>query len=287
MCAIHDSKSYKKLFLKGMFVMRIVFNLYPDAKTKALTMSYDDGVASDRRLVEIFNKNGIKGTFHLNSSKLFGDGHIGINEIDKVYNGHEVSCHTLTHPFPNTMPRESLINEIYEDRKKLEEKAGYPVRGLSYPFGEYNQTVIDQFRALGIVYSRTTKSTNNYGVPEDFMQWHPTCHHSGDILKKLEYFKNPPKRVPNLMLFYIWGHSYEFNDNNNWELIEEFCEKAAGMEDVYYATNIEIYDYIVALRNLVFSVDCTIVYNPSGIPVWFTADGKKVKVEPNQTLKII
>ena len=88
------------------------------------------------------------------------------------------------------------------------------------------------------------------------------------------------------MLFYVWGHSYEFDNDNNWELIEEFCEKAAGMPDVYYATNIEIYNYIMALKSLVFGINCEVVYNPSAIPVWFTADGKKVKVEPGQTLRL-
>ena len=266
--------------------MKVVFNLYPEGKTKALTMSYDDGVIHDRRLVEIFNKHGIKGTFHLNSAFFGKPGKIDAAEVAELYKGHEISAHTYTHPFPNTMPRESLIDEIYNDRKALESLAGYPVIGMSYPFGEYNQTVIDQFRAMGMVYSRTTRSTNGYGIPEDFMQWHPTCHHKGDILNKLEHFKNPPKRVPNLMLFYVWGHSYEFDNDNNWELIEEFCAKAEGMQDVYYATNIEIYEYIMALRSLVFGINCEVVYNSSARAVWFTADGKQVKVEPGQTLRL-
>ena len=52
--------------------MGIAF-LYPEGKLKALTMSYDDGVRQDRRLIEIFNRNGLKGTFHLNYAT-FGHG---------------------------------------------------------------------------------------------------------------------------------------------------------------------------------------------------------------------
>ncbi len=107
-------------------------------------------VSADRRLVEIFNKNGIKGTFHLNSAHLGNPGKIEASEVAELYKGHEISCHTYTHPFPNTMPREALIDEICNDRKALESIAGYPVIGMSYPFGEYNQSVIDQFRALGV-----------------------------------------------------------------------------------------------------------------------------------------
>ncbi len=47
--------------------MNKVYCCYPGGKHKALTMSYDDGRTQDRRLVDIFNQNGIKGTFHLNS----------------------------------------------------------------------------------------------------------------------------------------------------------------------------------------------------------------------------
>lgn len=41
--------------------------MFPDGKKKALTLSYDDGVEQDRRLVEILNRYGIKATFNINS----------------------------------------------------------------------------------------------------------------------------------------------------------------------------------------------------------------------------
>ena len=37
---------------------------------KSLTFSYDDGVTQDVRLIEIFNKYGLKATFNLNSELL-------------------------------------------------------------------------------------------------------------------------------------------------------------------------------------------------------------------------
>lgn len=265
--------------------MNIVFNCYPGGLKKALTMSYDDGCAADKRLAQIFNKYNIKGTFHLNSKRLNSAGSLSEDDIKTFFQNHEISAHTWSHPFPNYVPKESLIFEIYRDRQILEEVAGYPVRGMSYPYGNYNQEVISEFRALGMEYSRTTKSTNSYDIPADFMEWHPTCHHKGDILNKLEYFKNPPRRIPNLMLFYVWGHAFEFDNDKNWELIEEFCEKASKLENVWFATNIEIYNYITALKSLRFGIDRTTVYNPSALTCYFEADGKMITVEPGQTLK--
>ena len=54
-------------------------------------------------------------------------------------------------------------------------------------------------------------------------------------------------------LFYLWGHSYEFTRDNNWDLIEEFCELTGGREDIWYATNIEIIDYMDVLNRLQFN----------------------------------
>jgi len=51
----------------------INYACYPDGKRFAATMSYDDGHFHDRRLVDLFNKYGIKGTFHLNSGRLDQD----------------------------------------------------------------------------------------------------------------------------------------------------------------------------------------------------------------------
>ena len=41
--------------------------IFPNGKSKAFTMSYDDGTIHDRRLVEIMNRYGIRGTFNLNA----------------------------------------------------------------------------------------------------------------------------------------------------------------------------------------------------------------------------
>ena len=40
---------------------------FPVFKSKAVTISYDDGVKADKKLIEIMNENGLKGTFNLNS----------------------------------------------------------------------------------------------------------------------------------------------------------------------------------------------------------------------------
>ena len=254
--------------------MKIRFNCYKDGKHKALTVSYDDGQLHDLRLLEILNKHGIKGTFHLNSGILGKDGFVAREQVAEVYAGHEVSVHSLTHPFLDRVSDEEVVYEIVEDRKNLESLCGYPVRGMSYPYGTYTEALIAKLRGLGMQYARTIQATGGFQPPEDFMKWHPTCHHCDPkLMIRLERFKAGKHQMP---VFYLWGHSYEFPRDNNWDVIEQFCEAAAKDPDVWYATNIEIFDYWTALRALRFSADRTMVYNPTATDVWVEVDGTPV-----------
>jgi peptidoglycan/xylan/chitin deacetylase (PgdA/CDA1 family) len=255
--------------------MQINFT-YPEGKKKALTFSYDDGVVEDRQLVNIFNKYKVKGTFHINAGLLDKGNRISAGEVAELYKGHEVSCHSLTHPYLETLSKESVITEILEDRRILEALAGYPVVGLSFPYGTYDSQLLDILKSLGIVYSRTVKATGSFSPPDNFLKWHPTCHHSHDIMEKAEAFK---KAYRSLALFYVWGHSYEFERNHNWDLIEDFCAEVSGDDTVWYATNIEIYEYLAALKQVRFSVDRKLVKNLSSDTVWFTVEEELIKIE--------
>ncbi len=264
--------------------MKIRYGFYKDGKKKALTMSYDDGRTFDLRLAQIFNLHGIRGTFHLNSGKFDNEKYLNPEDVRDKFAQHEISVHTVTHPRLDKVSNEELIYEIMEDRKNLEALCGYPVRGMSYPYGVYSQRVIDLLRPLGMKYSRTTKSTDNFRIPDDFMAWHPTCHHdSPKLFELLEKFKTTDYPMA---LFYVWGHSFEFDKKDNWDRIEQFCEQAGGDPDVWYATNIEIYDYFTALQGLAFTADRTIVYNPSATDVWISVDGKPVRVASGATVNL-
>lgn len=80
--------------------MTVKANLFPGGVRRALTMSYDDGQIFDVRLAELFDKYHIRGTFHINSGNLGGDKYVKKEDFARVYRNHEVSVHTVTHPFP-------------------------------------------------------------------------------------------------------------------------------------------------------------------------------------------
>lgn len=263
----------------------VKLNKFFGGKDKAVTMSYDDGVFQDRRLVEIFNKYGIRGSFHINAGFLDTGNKISKAEVADLYKNHEVSVHGYTHMSLSNTCRESIVTQIVDDRKALEDLVGYPVRGMSYAYGHYNKEVIDILKSLGIEYSRTTETTNNFQIPDDFLAWKATCHHNKELLNNAEKFLEvKPRFAMNLM--YVWGHSYEFDNNNNWDLIEEFCRLVSGKNDIWYATNIEIVDYVTAIKALRFSMDSKMVYNPSAISCWISYNDNTVEIPSGKIIKL-
>ena len=254
-----------------------VYISFPEGKAKALTMSYDDGKLQDERLLGIFNKYGIKGTFNLNF------GLMGLNnkpprfekeQIKELYKGHEIATHTMEHPTIARCPLTYVAEQIMEDRKGLEKALGTLVRGHAYPNGSYSEEIKTLFRQLGIAYARVVETTGGFELPEDFMEWKATCHHNDpQLMEKARFFAefNKPQY---LKLMYVWGHRYEFDNNYNWNVIEEFCEYMGGRDDIWYATNIEIVDYMNAAKNLKFAADGEAVYNPNAASVWLALNGQ-------------
>lgn len=266
--------------------LKNIYTCFPGGKHKVLTMSYDDGRAEDKRLVEIFNKNGIKGTFHINSGLTEDPMRLKPEEWRSVYEGHEISCHTVLHPTIARCPLPQTALQVLEDRRALERAAGYPVRGMSYPNGSWNPEIAALLPGLGIEYCRVVGNTDDFAMPEDFLKWKATCHHNHNLLENgkrfLELFK-----TQYLYMMYVWGHSFEFPRDNNWEMMEEFCSMVGGREDIWYATNIEIVDYMKAAKNLKFTIDGDLVYNPSAISVWISVDGRTERIAGGERKELL
>ncbi|WP_085832355.1 polysaccharide deacetylase family protein [Clostridium merdae] len=256
------------------------FSLWPGGKSKCLTLSYDDGRVEDRRLVEIINQNGVRATFHLNTAFECREEYLPVSEFSDLYRGHEISVHTHSHPSLTQLPPSLVLTEVMENRRILENASGEIIRGMSYPFGDYNDEVISLLKGCGMEYARTVEETGQFRVPGDFMRWSPTCHHNrlGNLWESF-IGRSLDSR---LLLFYLWGHSYEFSRDNNWYIMEEFCRKAGNQPEVWYATNIEIKEYVTAIKALRLNAAQTKVYNPSAVAVWFLAEGNPVCIKPGE-----
>lgn len=269
---------------------------FPGGKEKAVTFSYDDGVRADKRLLEIFNCYNLKATFNLNS-RLFGceswHGRMDEEETYKAFaeSGHEVAIHGARHIFLNKVPLPEAVNEVLTCRTYLEQKFNRIVRGMAYAYNGYNDAIVGVLKQLGIAYARTTESSHSFGIPSDWLRLKPTCHHADRLLPGLcdKFLDDSPAREfkhREPWLFYIWGHGYEFDDGNDWNIIEDLAKRLyCHREDIWFATGGEVYDYVRAYDSLIFSVDGERVENPSAIPVWIELRGKVYKIESGKRLQ--
>lgn len=250
---------------------QILWDRFPGGARKALVMSYDDGTEHDRRLVELFNAHGIRGTFNLNSGLLDRPGYLKSAEVAALFQGHEVAAHTVSHPCLSHLATEGVVAEILEDRRCLEGLVGYPVRGLAYPGGDYSDRVIGLLPSLGIEYARTTQCVESFLPPGDFLRWPMQCRHTQAPERVRKFLDLPPRW--GLQLCLVMGHSYEFDRAGNWDLMEAVCRMAGKRSDVWYATHRQVVDYLRARERIRLSADGTLIENPSHQAVWFTDMG--------------
>lgn len=272
---------------------------FPAFRTKAFTMSFDDGMTDDIRLVNIMGKYGLKGTFNISSAKLDEDGtapfprRITASEAKDLYlpAGHEVAVHGLRHISPYLSTSPVRIREMLEDRIGLERIFGQLVFGMALPDdGRTTPEMIEEFRSLGFHYCRGLTYRDDFAIPDDFMYLGPTVKFNHPTLdEKLDRFfaADPNKeyishRDP--LLFYMWGHSHELRGQDNWYIIDEVGEKLQGHDEVWLATNGEIVEYVRAWRALESSADGSILRNNTVTTLYMEVDRQNMIIRPGDTL---
>ena len=111
-----------------------------------VTLTFDDGWASDARAAQILNAAGLRGTFFINSGTIGTPDFLTLAELDWIAtsSGNEIAGYTITKPRLDSLTPAQIRHEICDDRATLM-KWGFPVRNFAYPFGyvtpEIEQTV--------------------------------------------------------------------------------------------------------------------------------------------------
>lgn len=269
---------------------------YKDGKDRAVTFSYDDDSLLNIKLTDLMEKYNVKATLNLNSASLGAGGQLNREDVRKISDNSlfEIAAHGAHHPYFDKLPTHTAFEDIFNDRKNLEAVTDKFVRGMAYPFGSYNSDVCKILEYAGIVYSRTTRATGNFNLPDNWLEWHPTCHHknSKDSAEKFLNLKVVANDSP---LLYIWGHAHEFPGENSpfgWDDFEALLKTLSGKDNIWYATNIEIYNYVQAYKQLIYSADGKRVYNPTSTDIWIGVNanwnsfGTTVKIPAGETVNL-
>lgn len=224
--------------------------MFPNNQYKALTFSYDDGVEQDRRLIKLFNQYNLKATFNLNSGMVSNTylwemngvwvKRMNAKGLKDLYRGHEIAVHGYSHPHLEKLDMDTIRNEIEQDKINLQNMFDCTIQGMAYPFGTYDSRVIQVLKENHIGYARVVETTQNFDIQSNLLELKASCHHHDANLMKLaeEFVKLKPAEPK---IFSVWGHSYEFDVDGNWEVMEKFCEFISNRDDIFYGTNSEVF----------------------------------------------
>ena len=283
--------------------MKYIFMRYPGGLTKAVTLSYDDGTPTDMRLCDTLTEHGMKCTFNIGGYDVQNKLCVSLDYVkaSMLGRGHEVANHGHLHRAMDCIRMADAVAEVLDGRRILEGELKILVRGYAYADrclrADESPEIYDRVRPmledLDITYARTAGADNDrFDLPADFYQWMPTAHHQNpNLFDWIDRFTAldvdtlyVAERRPRL--FYVWGHSSEFESHGNWDRLEEICRRLGGHKDIWYATNGEICDYVRAFRSLVFSADRHTVYNPTLHTVWVDCDGTPVTIPSGATVTL-
>lgn len=291
--------------------------LYPGYTTKAVVFNYDDAVRYDVELAALLNKYGLKATFNLVGQNIKSN--IGAMAPDKsseekifefvksVYEGHEISNHSMTH-IPACFDEgyvghnsagaklvgksfEELIKDTLDCPKYIKEKLGADAIGIAWPQGyaksrrDYETKILPAIIEAGLKYARAAEN-GTFKLPTDWFQWSATCHHR-DAVKYTDMFVDF-ENEGELKCFFIWGHSYEFENNKNdpnlgWTMIEGVMKKLAAENDIWKTTNGDVYRYVEATK--LVEVTEKYVKNNSDMTVYYNINGQNVEIKAGETFK--
>lgn len=232
---------------------------------KFFTLSFDDGITQDLRVIEILKKYDVKCiSFNINTGlyganwdwvgPAIGDPSIPHQRFTKeeletgIYDGYEVLVHTMSHPSLKNYDKSAnrIKKEVGKDADNIEELTGVRPVGMAWPGGdtEYTDKTIEMvLEHTDIRFARGTTSTYNYELPEYFMKWMPTCSAiDPQCLTLAQNFIDA--ECTEDMLFYVWGHAYELdlNGGKGYETFEQLVKMMSEAEDVYLVTNTEFYN---------------------------------------------
>lgn len=225
------------------------------------TTSWDDGPALDLRTAELLDQYGCKGTFYVCPRKQHGNTVLSKKEIQELRLHHDIGAHTLRHPKLTEVSRIEAKAEIVDSKAWIEDCTQTSCTMFCYPYGMYNEEIIQLVQEAGYAGARTTEKLQ-FGVEDPFRMpttlqispfpkrkvwsrwWHPLDPH-GPLrvqrkqLKKLgvrptckttwlqhaislfDLALSPPNPNPN-PIFHLWGHSHEIERYGMWKDLEAF-----------------------------------------------------------------
>jgi peptidoglycan/xylan/chitin deacetylase (PgdA/CDA1 family) len=233
------------------------------------TSSWDDGSVYDFKLAELLSKYGHRATFFVPLANIENRTVIKPEQIVELSKSFEIGAHTLNHNYLTRIQDSEAEHEIKISKSALEQITGRPVNGFCFPGGKFKPVHLTYVKEAGFKYARTVDS---FKYTSQLPLMHTTLHaadHSkityfGHLLKR-GYYKEIARHTRMILrnnnwtgmmldminsqlendttdiitVIHLWGHSWEFEQNNSWGQLSAFLADLAAY-DLPILTNYEI-----------------------------------------------
>jgi peptidoglycan/xylan/chitin deacetylase (PgdA/CDA1 family) len=134
--------------------------LYKGARLppKPIIISVDDGYVDDvTRILPALERFHMVATFFVITGRMTEPGFLTADQIRQLDRaGMDVGDHTAHHVDLRLLTPSELAMETAGSRRVLQRVLGHPVYFFAYPFGAYNDTVVNAVRAAGFTMAYTT-----------------------------------------------------------------------------------------------------------------------------------
>jgi peptidoglycan-N-acetylglucosamine deacetylase len=236
--------------------------------TTIVTTSWDDGDPADLRIASLLGARGLAGTFYVLPAGYRGRSPLTPEELRSLAQaGFEIGAHSVSHRTLSTLAVGDIEREVRQSKSALQDLLGREVTMFCYPRGRYNRQVMNQVRTAGYQGARTTRMLS---IKLDFDPFEmPTSlqvfpHTDGAYLRNIAKAKDPGRMLSYLGQFrgqsswidlgkrlfdrvlgeggiwHLYGHSWEIEELDLWNELEEMLGYVSSRPGVIYATNSEV-----------------------------------------------
>jgi hypothetical protein len=214
----------------------------------------------------MLREHGLKATFYVapENQEFARQDLLSLPEIRDLSQDFEIGAHSMTHRRLPAISEQEAASEIIESKAVLEQVIGKGIKVFCYPGGAYTKLHVKLVKDAGYSYARTVArykfsvddpyeagtSVHVYNHWFGFDLWQTACFvkfRPIKFLRCLEWDALAKVMFDEVTegggIYHIWGHSWEIDQHDDWERLENVFRYISANPKVSYVTNGELEAY--------------------------------------------
>jgi len=152
-----------------------------------IVLTFDDLTQDMLDVNDILRSAGVRGVFFINTAAIVSENEEGI--VKELAKNHEVGSHSHTHPDLTKLSIDEVFRELDLSKEILSKIVRREVKSFAYPYGAYNNTVVEAVKRNGYIVARTTDIEPPITKIEDFLKlpvlFHDFLHINKEAVENL------------------------------------------------------------------------------------------------------